>query len=183
MELVLLLEELSAKAFLDEFLPRILPPEIRFRTIPHNGKSDLQKSIPRKLRAWRNPNARFVVLHDKDSHDCVHLKQKLQDICQAARPDLTPLIRIACHELEAWYLGDFDAIESAYPGFNANSVRGAAKYRNVDGLANAAEELSKLVPAYQKVSGSRELGKSIEVTRNSSHSFRMFVQGIQQMVA
>jgi hypothetical protein len=184
MELVLLLEEPSAKAFLDEFLPRILPPEITFRTIPHNGKSDLQKSLPRKLRGWRNPNARFVVLHDKDSNDCQHLKQTLRDICVAARPDLHPLIRIACHELEAWYLGDFDALSGAFPGFNAEQFRGRAKYRDVDALANAAQELSSLVPAYQKVSGSRELGKAIGTgDSNTSHSFRIFVQGIKQLVA
>ncbi len=182
MELVLLLEELSAKAFLDEFLPRILPPGITFRTISHNGKSELQKSIPRKLRAWRNPNARFVILHDKDSHDCIQLKQKLRDICHKARPDLHPLIRIACHELEAWYLGDFNALSSAYRDFDAKSVRNRAKYRNVDALENAAEELSKLVPSYQKVSGSRLLGASMQAEVNQSHSFRVFIQGIQRLV-
>ena len=124
-----------------------------------------------------------MILHDKDSHDCVQLKQKLRDICHAARPDLHPLVRIACHELEAWYLGDFDALSSAYPDFDAGPVRYRAKYRNVDALANAAEELFKLVPAYQKVSGSRKMGKSIETDRNISHSFRVFVQGVQQLVA
>jgi hypothetical protein len=182
-ELVLLLEEPSAKAFLDEFLPRILPSRITFRTISHNGKNDLQKSLPRKLRGWRNPNARFVVLHDKDSNDCQRLKQTLRDICVAARPDLQPLIRIACHELEAWYLGDFKALAAAFPGFNAQQSRGRAKYRNVDALPNAAEELSSLVPAYQKVGGSRALGKTIGTDdSNTSYSFRIFVEGLKQLV-
>ena len=164
-------------------MPRVLPAEITFRTIPHNGKSDLQKSLPRKLRAWRNPNARFVVLHDKDSNDCHHLKQALRDICVKARPDLKPLIRIACHELEAWYMGDFDALAATFPGFNADQVRNRARYRDVDSLANAAEELSKLVPTYQKVSGSRALGKTLSIGGgNTSHSFRIFMQGLTRLI-
>lgn len=182
MELVLFLEERSAKVFLDGLLPRVLPPEVPFRTIPHNGKRDLQASLPRKLRGWRNPGARFVVVHDKDSNDCVELKTQLRDICQAARPDLHPLIRIACHELEAWYLGDFDALESAFPGFNASLFRHRAKFRDVDAIANAAEELGKLVPAYQKMSGSRELGKVLDAGKNTSNSFRVFIEGIRHLL-
>lgn len=182
MELVIFCEELSAKVFLDEFLPPLLPPGVDLRTIPHCGKSDLQKSLHRKLRAWRNPAARFVILHDKDGNDCHVLKAALRAICEAARPDLNPLIRIACHELEAWYLGDFDAIEAAFPGFSANGVRARAKYRKVDAIANAAEELANLVPEYQKVGGSRKLGSVMNPDANTSHSFRVFVDGVKGLL-
>jgi len=182
MELVFFLEEQSAKVFLDGFLPFLLPPEISFRTIPHQGKHDLQRSLPRKLRAWRDPHARFIILHDKDGNDCLLLKESLRKICAQARPDIRPLIRIACHELEAWYLGDFDALERAFPGFNAQHVRGRAKYRDVDSLANAAEELTKLVPTYQKVGGSRQLGTALKVGENTSQSFQTFVCGVQSLL-
>lgn len=182
MELVFLLEELSAKAFLDEFLPRLLPEDVTFRTIPHRGRSDLQRSLPIKLRAWRNPNARFVVLHDKDQHDCIQLKQQLREICVSARRDITPLIRIACHEIEAWYLGDFGALQRGFPRFNPVSVQGRAKYRNVDALPNAAKELSTLVPQYQKVSGSRAIGKILDAESNTSRSFQCFVSGVKHLL-
>ncbi len=42
-KLVFLLEEVSAKEFLNGILPKILPPEIDFRCIPFEGKSDLEK--------------------------------------------------------------------------------------------------------------------------------------------
>lgn len=51
MTLVFLLEELSMKVFLEGLLPRVLPEHIGVQLIPHEGKSDLEKSIPRKLRA------------------------------------------------------------------------------------------------------------------------------------
>ena len=52
MTLVFLLEERSMKEFLDILLPKILPENVGFRTIPHEGKSDLEKSIKTKLKAW-----------------------------------------------------------------------------------------------------------------------------------
>jgi hypothetical protein len=180
MELVFMLEELSAKEFLDAFLPRLLPPDISFKTISHHGKSDLRASLPRKLRAWQNPKARFIVLHDQDANGCVSLKEQLRAICTQARPELIPqpLIRIACHELEAWHLGDFDALEVAYPEFDSTHFRHKAKFRDVDSLGNPSEELAKLVPQYQKVSGSRLLGSLVDAEKNTSNSFQIFVAGL-----
>jgi len=62
LKLVFLLEERSMKEFLRGLLPRILPAGCEFQLIPHEGKSDLEKSIPRKLRAWLEPEVRFVVV-------------------------------------------------------------------------------------------------------------------------
>ena len=53
MTLVFLLEEASMKTVLDIILPQILPESVEFKTIPHSGKSDLEASIPHKLKAWR----------------------------------------------------------------------------------------------------------------------------------
>ena len=53
---------------LDQMLPRFFP-ELRFQCVPHDGKRDLMKSIPRKLRGWREPGVRFVVVQDQDQDD------------------------------------------------------------------------------------------------------------------
>jgi hypothetical protein len=182
MQLVIFCEELSAKVFLDEFLPPLLPQGVTLRTIPHQGKTDLQRSLPKKLRAWVDPQAKFVVLHDKDHNDCQELKAQLRKICTTARPDIKPLIRIACHELESWYLGDPQALQSAFPKFKPESVQGKAKFRNVDALANAAEELTKIIPKYQKVSASRILGGLMSPDNNASHSFQVFWKGIKTLL-
>lgn len=71
---------------------------------PHEGKQDLDKSIPIKLKHWNVPNSWFVVVRDKDQSDCVQLKQRLKQLCEAnGRPET--LIRIGVHELESWFLG------------------------------------------------------------------------------
>ena len=74
-ELVFLLEERSAKAMLESLLPRVLHPDVRSRMVPFEGKQDLEKQLTRKIRAYHNPLARFIVLRDQDSHpDCAGLK-------------------------------------------------------------------------------------------------------------
>ena len=80
MKIVFLLEEPSMKYLLDELLPRILPEDIKYQTIPHSGKSALIKSLPRKLRGWNEPDVRFVVVCDQDTKICVELKKHLADI-------------------------------------------------------------------------------------------------------
>lgn len=70
-ELVFLLEEASIAELLGVIVPDLLPSEIRCLFIPHEGKSDLEKSIPRKLRAWKTPGVQFVVVRDKDQGGCV----------------------------------------------------------------------------------------------------------------
>ncbi|MDR1306402.1 MAG: DUF4276 family protein, partial [Treponema sp.] len=110
-KIVFLLEEPSAKEVLLVLLPQIIPLEkVAFQCLPHEGKSALQKSIPRKIRAWNEPDVHFVILHDQDSADCVALKKEL---CKLAENDNHPdtLVRIACSELESWFLGDLSAVE------------------------------------------------------------------------
>ena len=83
MKLIFLLEEPSMKYFLNELLPRILPENVAFQLIPHHGKRDLEKSIPKKLRGWNEPgDIRFVILHDQDNKDCIELKQSLLELCK-----------------------------------------------------------------------------------------------------
>ena len=103
-QLVFLLEERSMQEVLMVLLPRLLPEHLPFSLIPHEGRTDLERSIPRKLRAWREPGARFVIVRDKDMGDCQKVKQKLSRLCEGAgRTDC--LVRIVCHELESWFLG------------------------------------------------------------------------------
>jgi len=179
-ELVFLLEERSIVEVLRVLVPSLVPEHITCHFVPHEGKSDLEKSIPRKLRAWRTPGVRFVVVRDKDQGDCRDAKNKLLELCRNGnRPDT--LVRIVCHHLESWYLGDLAAVEKA---FNLNGIarrQDQQKFRDPDVLSNAEQELRKLVPQYQKVSGSREIAQHLEVNNNRSHSFRVFLSGVRSL--
>ena len=111
--LVFFLEERSAREMLKNLLPRILPDlpdSVGVCYVVFEGKQDLENQLPRKLRGWRVPDTRFVVMRDKDQADCLTVKCRLVSICRdAGKPDV--LVRILCHELESWYLGDLNAVE------------------------------------------------------------------------
>ena len=84
-ELVFLLEEDSAKAMLENLLPRILDPKVIPRLIPFEGKQDLEKQLVKRLRGYINPHARFIVMRDQDNHpDCKALKMALVKKCREA---------------------------------------------------------------------------------------------------
>lgn len=70
-EVVFLVEEPSMKEFLKEILPKVIPDNVSYTIIRHEGKQDLERSIPKKLRAFRKQNIRFVVLIDQDSNDLI----------------------------------------------------------------------------------------------------------------
>lgn len=168
------------KYLLDELLPRILPPDVTFQTIPHHGKRDLERSIPRKLRGWKEPgDIRFVILHDQDTKDCVSLKQELLQLC--AVTDRPCLVRIACQEMEAWYFGDIDALCAAYDRPKLREVIGKKKFRVPDAIPDPKEELYRLIPEHQQISGAKRVAPHIDIERNTSASVQQFVRGVRRL--
>lgn len=137
--------------FLEALLPRLFP-DMLFQCLVHEGKSDLEKSNPRKLRAWREPGVRFVVLRDNDGADCVQLKQRLLQSCQTAGRGDT-LVRIVCQELEAWYLGEPDAPAEGFGNERLRGISRKARFRDPDAVQKPSEALKRLVPEFQKGSG------------------------------
>jgi hypothetical protein len=183
-ELVFLLEEPSAKAMLEGLLPRLLPEGggISVRYIQFEGKSDLDKNLQKRLSGYLVPDARFVVLRDKDSADCHSIKAELVKKCIAAgRPNA--LVRIVCHELESWYLADLQAVEQALNIRGLSAKQATAKYRTPDDLANAKQELKKISNrCYQQISGSRLIGPLLDIDNTRSRSFSVFIEGIRKLV-
>lgn len=177
--IVFLLEERSMKEVLDIILPRLLPEGTDFITIPHNGKSDLEQSIPRKLKAWRQPNTKFVIVRDQDSADCIKVKKHLKDIVEPYGREV--LIRIACKELEAWYFGDLNAVSKAY-GYSLESLANKRQYRDPDKIENPKAELKRLLPLHQQLEGARNIAIHMDICNNTSSSFNQFVLGVRKFV-
>ncbi len=183
--LVFLLEELSMRVLLDAWLPRLFPGWIdgqHFLCIPHEGKSDLDRSVPRKLTAWRVPGDRFVILRDTDGADCIDLKARYRDICQrSGRPDT--LIRLVCQELESWYLGDLRALANAFGGKGIDTPAHRKRYIHPDDWQKPSVQVKHLVPTFQKVAGARAMATHLDPETNQSHSLRIFVDGLHRQVA
>lgn len=180
--LVFCLEEPSARAMLQGLLPRLLPTEVQVQYIVFEGKQDMHRQLVRRLKHWLAPDSCFVVLRDQDSSDCRLLKQELRALCDAAgRPQA--LVRIACHELETFYLGDLAAVEQGLGLGGLTRQQHASKFRTPDRLANPAEELVKLTKSrYQKLAGSRAIGPHLRLDgSNTSASFCALVDGLKRL--
>lgn len=179
--MVFLLEERSIKTLLEGLLPRLIPG-LQFICIPHEGKQDLEKSIPRKLKAWREPGVRFVVIRDNDGGDCHVLKERLVSLCRDVNhPDV--LVRIACQEIEAWYLGEPEAMAKAFGKNHLSRLGGKSKYHDPDSIQKPSRELAQMIPEFQKISGARRMANHLSRNGNFSRSFQVLMEGIERIFA
>ena len=185
MQFVVMTEEPSMEECLKELLPKLLPDDwAKSIIIPHEGKSDLEKSIPRKLKVFRSDSYwqyRFVVIRDQDSGNCHTVKENLVSLCEEAGVT-DALIRIACHELEAWFLGDLQAVECGLGIKNLACHQDKRKYRNPDHLGSPSAELDRLVKGYRKIEGARKIAPYLDLKLNKSRSFNAFISGINKVI-
>jgi hypothetical protein len=181
--LVFLVEETSMKILLDGLLPRLFPgwtAGVHFLCVPHEGKSSLERSMAVKLRAWKIPGDRFVVVRDNDNADCLALKARLLALCAANnRPDT--LVRLVCQELESWYLGDLDALAKAFAQKKLNGAGLRKRFADPDAWQKPAAELARLLPEFQKIRGARLMAATLRAQGNCSRSFQIFIEGVARI--
>lgn len=202
MHLEFLVEELSVKEVLKNLVPRILGENHTFLVHPHQGKPDLLAKLPERLRgysSWITSDYRIVVVVDRDNDACQELKARLDDIaaaCGLTTPaSVTPqrqyqvLNRIAIEELEAWFLGDIEALTRVYPRVPA-SLASQARYRDPDSIVGgtweALERVLQRAGYYEaglpKIEVARNVSAFMDPERNRSRSFRAFRDGLRRMV-
>ncbi len=142
--------------------------------LTHNVKSAVQKRGGMKELLSRNSGSKNLRLE---------IKFRMAALCRVARhPDA--LVRVACHEIESWYLGDLEAVGRAFGIRGLGRLQGKRRYRNPDRLANAWEEMRKVTgEIYQNIAGSRAIGAVLDPDGpNRSHSFRVFITGVRRVV-
>lgn len=168
---VFFLEEPSAEDFLRGFLQDRIPPNVELHFQVFEGKQDLERQLIRRMRHWQRPNSRFLVMRDQDSGDCRVIKARLKALClQAEQPHA--VIRIACRELEAFFIGDWNAVATAFDRPALVHHGRAAKYRDPDTLGSPSEELKRHLPGYGKRDGARRISRCMDPNHNRSQSFQ-----------
>lgn len=175
------------QVFLRGLLPKVLPEGFALDhncfIRPHQGKSDLRKRLPATVRAYQYypETVILIVVQDQDASDCVQLKSGLIELIQNHNNGLSFLVRIACRELENWYLGDLPAVEQVYPESKASKFQDKAKFRNPD-LLNGADEIKKLSTNFSKTACARAIPHHLNLEANKSKSFRHFIAGTQRLL-
>jgi len=180
--LVFFVEGPSERDFLEGFLPKVIQPHVTAHFQVFQGKQDLEKQLVRRMKYWLLPNTEFVVLRDQDSGDCVAIKDKLRELCLAAgRPNA--VVRIACRELETFFVGDWSAIAAAFDKPGVAALGKKTKYRNPDLLGSPSAEIKRHIPGFQKREGARRIAPHLDPVNNQSRSFRVLVQSIERLAA
>jgi hypothetical protein len=181
---VFLLEEPSMKVFLQAWLPRIVPGWLEgtdFLLVPHEGKSDLDRSVPVKLKAWREPGTRFVIVRDNDGADCISTKKRLLELI--AGTGRTAVVRLICQELEGWNLADEVALRGAYPTHVKAVERFARRFPDPDACRKPSVELGRDIDEFQKQDAARRLGARLDAARSRSASCRLFARTVKSLAA
>jgi hypothetical protein len=202
MHIEFLVEEQSAEAALLILVPKIIGSTATFATHAFQGKSDLLKKLPSRLRAyhsWLPDDWRIVVLIDEDRQDCMALKANLEQAAHDAgfvtRSNSTEgsfhvINRLAIEELEAWYFGDIQALVAAYPRVNPNLGK-QAKYRNPDAIKGGTWEALERVlqkngyypTGLPKIEAARQVAMHMIPNQNTSASFQVFSKSLVDMVS
>lgn len=124
-----------------------------------------------------------MIMRDQDSEpDCKRLKKKLITMCNASGRGSHSLVRIACRELKTFYLADLQAVEHALDLTGISHKQQAKKYRRPDYLVSPSHELKVLTNKhYEKISGSREIGRYLNIENTRSDSFRNLIEGVKRL--
>jgi len=202
MHIEFLVEEPSAEAALRNIVPKIVGKDATFDVHPFQGRDDLEKQLPKRLKGysqWLPADWRIVILVDKDDDECHQLKNRLEAIARNANlitkssvpagAAFQVMNRLAIEELEAWFLGDVEAIRKAYPRISA-SLTHKAKYRNPDAVRGGTKEAlhRELNRAGYHPSGvppidtARKISAHMDPERNMSKSFQVFRDGLRELI-
>jgi hypothetical protein len=196
-----IVEEPSVEAFLRAVLPGLLG-NVSFNIYPFQGKDQLMDRLPSRLRGYSNwipEDHRIVVLIDRDDDDCIQLKGQLEQIALDAGlitksrcrgEHFTVLNRIAIEELEAWYFGDWEAVRAAYSRVPV-TVPKRVSYRDADavrggtweGFERVLQRAGYFKTGLRKIEAAQTIGPYIVPERNTSRSFQVFRDALEQLVS
>ena len=198
MQIEFLVEEISAKAALDQLLPRLLPGH-SCRVRVFEGWQDLLGQLKAVLQGYHRrifregqTQLRVVVLLDGDGI-CERRKAALE--AKAAEASLLTkttagpgqvfhvLNRIAVQELEAWWLGDREAIISAYPGVKPAHFKGIGRDTDAplkpnDTLWEVLKKGRYFLTGKRKTQWATDISQHLDPARNTSPSFHYFCEGL-----
>lgn len=214
MHIEVLVEDSSGEKLLEAVLPKLLGEHGAPHTwnmhsykgigrIPKNLKSgaDVAKRIlldqlPRLLQGYgRTPGIdAVVVVLDTDKRNCVDFLEELKSL--AARCNSAPhtLYRLAIEEVEAWYLGDRQALTNAYPRAKADVLNRYVQDSVCDtwelladaiypGGSSAIKKAGWPLPGQVKHDWAEKIGPLLDPDRNVSPSFGKLRDGLRRLIA
>ena len=155
----------------------------------------LLKGYGRSLQDYpKDYPAAVIVVIDLDQRDCMEFKQELVGVLNACYPAPETLFRIAIEEGEAWFLGDRNAVLTAYPKAKTRVLNNYAQ----DAICGTWEVLADAIytggstalkpkgyPTIgrEKCEWAGKIAPHMDVDKNRSPSFRVFRDGLRSLAS
>lgn len=201
MTIHILVEGASERAFLERWLPRLLPSQY-VRVHPHQGKGSLPRvwnappdkkarglldQLPAKLRGLAqalDPHSDgILVLLDADNDEPDVLRASIAAVVEQCAPQLRLRVSVAVEETEAFYLGDLRALQRAYP----NADHEKARSYQPDSICGTWELFGEIVGdgGGNKVAWAEAMGPYVttRAAESRSPSFRCMLQAVGELVS
>ncbi|WP_254221701.1 DUF4276 family protein [Burkholderia multivorans] len=214
MHIEVLVEDSSGARLLEILLPQIIgahgaphtwrvhpykgigriPRGLTSRTDP--AKRALLDQLPRLLQGYgKTPGVDAVaVVVDNDARDSQEFLRELEGLRDQCNPAPTTLFSLAIEEMEAWLLGDQNALFAAFPRAKKDVL---ARYKQ-DSICGTWELLADAIhkggraaiqaagwptAGEMKHEWAKQIGMHMDINNNASHSFCGFRDGLRQLVA
>ncbi|KGP76500.1 hypothetical protein JT05_04465 [Desulfosporosinus sp. Tol-M] len=210
--LEILVEDQSGSIILENILAKIsasLPLDLTYRIHAYSGLGKLPKNLskdndpqkrallsklPMLLRGYGRSSGEqsaVVIVVDSDKNDCKMLKNELNEVLDSCLIPPKTAFCIAIEEIEAWLLGDRQALLEAYPQAKTSVLEGYIQ----DSICNTwellADAIVKEMSKGLKKKGYPEIGirkcewaekvsPNMNIQNNSSPSFQHFVNKITE---
>lgn len=213
MHIEVLVEDSSGAKLIEMLLPKLIGPQRETRTWrvhPYKGigrlpqglsakadpaKRALLDQLPRLLGGYgKTPGIdAVVVVLDSDRRNCNVFLKELDSILRKCQPFPNTMFRLAVEEMEAWFLGDRQALLAAYPRAR-KEVLGRYVQDSVCGtwelLADAVYPGGSAairtagwpLPGQLKHEWAEQIGPRMDVERNESPSFGKLRDGLRRLV-
>lgn len=145
------------------------------------------KGLDSSLKNMSGKKAVFVIL-DSDDEDCADIKRSLLEMYQGLEISLPVFFCIAIEEIEAWLLGDSEALARAFPNarrqllqrYAPDSIIGTWEYLAEVVYKGGLEKLKRNAPSYHEIGCfkcecARRIGALLDIRKNASPSFNYFI--------
>lgn len=214
MHIEILVEDASGAKLIEAVLPKLLGEHgspHSWRVHPYKGigriptnlnaggdpsKRILLDQLPKILRGYgKTPGVdAVVVVLDSDQRNCVDFLSELKALLAGCHPAPNTMFRFAIEEVEAWYLGDREALQAAYPRAKADVLNRYVQDSICDtwelladavyaGGSAAIKKAGWPLPGQIKCEWAEKIGPLLDPDRNMSPSFGKLRDGLRRLAA
>lgn len=169
-------------------------------TIKETKTGKLLNDLATYLRGFNKSlqgiEAAIFIVVDNDTRDTEAFRNELKSVAEQNRITIDHVFCIAIEEMEAWLLGDAEAVKQAYPSaklqivqsYEQDSICGTwellADAIYPGGLKRFRKECPTFVEKGKyKNEWAQQIGQYMQIQKNKSPSFQYFIQEISKRLA